>query len=110
MGVPLRENREGGVMGEQLTWQKECPRKSGWYWVRQSLEIVDPPGTPNCPFESIMEVESRDETEDGWVWVNDADRIYLTPRTRSEDGDNYQDDNWMTWEWAGPIPEPREEP
>ncbi len=87
-----------------LTWQKECPRKSGWYWVRETAETGEPPAT----FEvvSIMEVEGRDETEDGCVWVNEANRIYLTPGARGEDGET-QDDWWLKWEWAGPIPDPK---
>jgi len=82
-----------------MKWTKTLPRVSGQFWVR----------TKEDRHTWIGDVEGRDETEDGWVWLRGGDyRIYLTPNTRAECGDEMQDDSWLKWEWAGPIPLPEE--
>jgi len=82
-----------------MKWKKVLPRESGWFWSR-----TDP--WDRCPV--ILEVEDRNKKDDGYVWIgNEYQRIFLTPGVRGEDGEP-QDDYWMTWEWAGPIPEPEE--
>ena len=78
-----------------MEWTKNIPRKSGWYWVKLPPdEIV------------IMHIEGRDKAYDGWVWLDGASRYYLTPGVRYECGDDKQSEQWMEWEWAGPIPPP----
>ena len=95
-------DREAGEMKGGLIWTSELPRRSGWYWIRETQ--VDLP----CIW--ISDVEGRNEDEDGWVWREDGARIFLTPGVRAECGDEMQDDYWLDWEWAGPIPEPSEDP
>ena len=81
-----------------MEWTKNIPRKSGWYWVKLPPdEIV------------IMHIEGRDKAYDGWVWLDGASRYYLTPGVRYECGDDKQSEQWMEWEWAGPIPPPNAE-
>ena len=89
-----------------MKWSKTLPRKSGWYWVRLSNDSP-PPIDP----KEVFHVEGRDKSNDGWVWLGgDAGRFYLTPGCRDECGNNQQSEEWMQWEWAGPIPEPSEAP
>ena len=81
-----------------MKWAKTLPRVSGQFWVRMKDD--------SHPW--IGDVEGRDDTEDGWVWMDCSNRIYLTPNTRHECGDEMQNDSWLEWEWAGPIPLPEE--
>ena len=77
-------------------WLKELPRKSGWYFILDSLGDV-----------FIGDVEGRDKDDDGWVWLRGGEfRIYLTPNTRAECGDEMQDDSWLNWSWCGPLKMP----
>ena len=54
----------------------------------------------------VMQVEGRDESDDGWVWLDNANRYYLTVGVRDESGDDKQSESWMEWEWAGPLTPP----
>jgi len=80
-----------------LYWKTKCPRMSGWYWIRSQ----------DTGITFIAEVEGRSKEDDGFVWVAQANRIYLTPGAREEGGDDKQREDWIGWLWAGPIPEPR---
>jgi hypothetical protein len=80
-----------------MKWSKTLPRVSGWFWIRDQIGA-----------EWIGDVEGRDATDDGWLWLDRAERIYLTPDARGEDGEP-QDNCWLTWEWGGPIPMPNAE-
>ena len=82
-----------------MKWSKTLPRVSGWFWIREPL------------FKDgvwIGNVEGRSETSDGWLWMPDDRRIYLTPGATDECGDEPQGDFWTKWEWAGPISMPKE--
>lgn len=81
---------------QSMKWSKVLPRESGWFWVRD-----------DSGFEWIGHVEGRDATDDGWLWYDLGNRIYLTPGSMRECGEVLQHDGWLKWEWAGPIPMPR---
>jgi len=79
-----------------MKWSKILPRESGWFWIRDKQYG-----------EWVGDIENRNNNDDGWLWTGGGGRIYLTPNIRGED-DEHQDETWMTWEWAGPIPAPSE--
>jgi len=77
-------------------WRNKCPRESGWYWV----------DTGECDYVFILEVEGRDAKNDGWVWLDNSNRYLLTKDIIEESGERPQSNEWIKWEWAGPIPYP----
>jgi hypothetical protein len=93
-----RSRKHIGTYWSETHWYNYCPRKSGWYWVY----IPD----DEHPELTIMQVEGRDQNGDGWVWLADTSRFYLTPGARDETGDEKQSETWRKWWWWGPIQEP----
>lgn len=75
---------EHGPIAPALTWSKEAPAVAGYYWCKTPDPTVDP---------DIGEIFHFDG--EWWAqFARDDGRWLLSTLT--------------AWEWAGPIPEPRE--
>jgi hypothetical protein len=90
-----------------VKWRKTTPTCSGFYFVRMpnKEEDVEYFGEWIGPF--VVDVFIDDILNEKFVWMPGGCRTFLQKDVKDEFGDQ-QSNDWMNWEWAGPIDYPEE--